>query len=75
MKVTAIYPGTFDPITNGHIDLVDRAAGIFTRVVVAVAENKGKVPLFALEERVELARQVLGAYSNVEVIGFGDLLV
>lgn len=75
MKVTAIYPGTFDPITNGHIDLVDRAASIFTKVVVAVAENKGKVPLFVLEERVELARQVLSGYANVEVIGFGDLLV
>ncbi len=75
MKVNAIYPGTFDPITNGHIDLVNRAAGIFTKVVVAVAENKGKVPLFCLEERVDLARQVLSGIDNVEVIGFGELLV
>jgi len=75
MNVTAIYPGTFDPITNGHIDLVKRAAGIFTKVVVAVAENRGKAPLFSLEERVALARQVLGSLGNVEVIGFGNLLV
>lgn len=75
MNVTAIYPGTFDPITNGHIDLVNRAAGIFTKVVVAVAENRGKAPLFSLEERVALARQVLGSLGNVEVIGFGNLLV
>ncbi len=75
MNVTAIYPGTFDPITNGHIDLVNRAAGIFTKVVVAVAENRGKAPLFSLEERVALARQVLGSLGNVEVTGFGNLLV
>ncbi len=75
MKVIAIYPGTFDPITNGHIDLVNRAAGVFSKVVVAVAENRGKSPLFSLEERVQLASQVLADVENVEVIGFGNLLV
>ncbi|BCX82384.1 pantetheine-phosphate adenylyltransferase [Methylomarinovum caldicuralii] len=75
MNVTAIYPGTFDPITNGHVDLVGRAAGVFSRVVVAVAENRGKGPLFTLDERVALARQVLAPWDNVTVIGFGNLLV
>lgn len=74
-KLTAIYPGTFDPITNGHIDLVLRAARIFDRVVVAVASNESKQPLFHLEERVELARQVVGHLPNVEVQGFATLLV
>ncbi len=55
----ALYPGTFDPLTNGHYDLVRRAANIFDRVVVAVAENPAKAPLFTIEERVELARKVL----------------
>jgi pantetheine-phosphate adenylyltransferase len=63
----AMYPGTFDPITNGHYDLVRRAAGIFDRVVVAIAANPGKAPLFTLEERVDLAREVLQDIPNVEV--------
>jgi pantetheine-phosphate adenylyltransferase len=75
MITTAIYPGTFDPITNGHVDLVTRAARIFDRVVVAVAENKNKTPLFNLEERVELARASLQDVGNVEVLGFDTLLV
>jgi pantetheine-phosphate adenylyltransferase len=75
MKVSAIYPGTFDPITNGHIDLITRAAGIFDRVFVAVAENRNKTPLFNLEERVALARNALEILTNVEVIGFETLLV
>jgi pantetheine-phosphate adenylyltransferase len=75
MIITAIYPGTFDPITNGHVDLVTRAARIFDRVVVAVAENKAKTPLFNLDERVGLARSSLQALGNVEVLGFDNLLV
>ncbi|MFN5745112.1 MAG: pantetheine-phosphate adenylyltransferase [Methylococcaceae bacterium] len=75
MNITAIYPGTFDPITNGHIDLVGRAARMFSRVVVAVAENRNKVPLFALGERVTMARDSLAEVPNVEVIGFDTLLV
>ncbi len=75
MNVTAIYPGTFDPITNGHVDLISRAAGIFSQVVVAIAENRGKGPLLPLAERVALAREVLAHLDNVRVIGFGNLLV
>lgn len=71
----AMYPGTFDPITNGHFDLVRRAADIFDRVVVAIAANPGKAPLFNLEERVELARQVLAGIPNVEVTGYSGLTV
>jgi pantetheine-phosphate adenylyltransferase len=75
MNVSAIYPGTFDPITNGHVDLAARAARIFSRVVVAVAENKSKTPLFTLDERVDLARRALEGIENVEVVGFNTLLV
>lgn len=75
MNREAIYPGTFDPITNGHKDLVRRAAGMFDRVVVAIAANPGKTPLFTLEERVELARRVLLDIPNVEVIGYTGLTV
>lgn len=71
----AMYPGTFDPLTNGHYDLVRRAANIFDRVVVAVAENPGKAPLFTIEERVELARKVLHDIPNVEVRGYSGLTV
>jgi pantetheine-phosphate adenylyltransferase len=71
----AMYPGTFDPITNGHYDLVRRAADIFDRVVVAVAENPGKAPLFTVDERVELARKVLSDIPNVEVTGYSGLTV
>ena len=71
----AMYPGTFDPITNGHHDLVRRAADIFDRVVVAIAANPGKAPLFPLEERVELAREVLRDIPNVEVTGYTGLTV
>lgn len=70
-----MYPGTFDPITNGHYDLVRRAADIFDRVVVAVAENPGKAPLFSIDERVELARKVLKDIPNVEVSGYSGLTV
>ena len=75
MYRSAIYPGTFDPITNGHKDLVHRAAGIFERVLVAVAANQGKTPMFTLEERVDLARRVLADMPNVEVTGYNGLTV
>jgi len=75
MPVTALYPGTFDPITNGHIDIIARAARLFDRVIVAVAANPKKSPLFALEERVALARQALADVGGVEVCGFDTLLV
>lgn len=71
----AIYPGTFDPITNGHLDLIQRASRIFDRVVVAVADNKGKTPLFNLEERVQLAKEAVSDLPGVEVVGFTNLLV
>jgi pantetheine-phosphate adenylyltransferase len=71
---TAVYPGTFDPITNGHTDLVQRAARIFDRVVVSVAASPKKAPMLPLEQRVELAREVLRHLPNVEVIGFNCLL-
>ncbi len=72
---TAIYPGTFDPITNGHCDLVLRAAQIFERVIVAVSDSSAKQPCFTLQERVELARGVLQGVSGVQVRGFDTLLV
>jgi pantetheine-phosphate adenylyltransferase len=75
MTVVAVYPGTFDPITNGHSDLVERAAGLFDRVIVAIAANPGKTPLFDLDQRVTMAEQVLSRFENVEVCGFSDLLV
>ncbi len=70
----AVYPGTFDPITNGHVDLVDRAAPLFERLVVGVAESPAKGPALPLELRVQLARDALAAYPNVEVQGFSSLL-
>ncbi len=73
--ITAIYPGTFDPITNGHLDLVARAAQLYDEIIIAVAENKTKTPLFSLEERVALAQAVTVNFSNVRVIGFNNLLV
>ncbi len=75
MKRNAVYPGTFDPITNGHQDLVRRAASIFDRVVVAIAANPNKAPMFPLEKRVDLARRVLADLPNVEVMGFSGLTV
>ena len=73
MKI-AIYPGTFDPITNGHTDLVERASKLFDKVIVSIASSLKKGPLFSLEERIELAQQVLGHLDNVEVKGFNILL-
>ena len=71
---SAVYPGTFDPITNGHVDLVDRAAPLFERLVVGVAESPGKGPALPLALRVSLARDALARHPNVEVIGFNGLL-
>lgn len=75
MNVTAIYPGSFDPLTNGHADLVRRAAQLFERVVVAVAASPHKTPLFTLDERVAMARTVLADINGVSVLGFDSLLV
>jgi len=75
MRRHAVYPGTFDPITNGHHDLVRRAASIFSRVVVAIAENPGKQPLLTLERRLALAREVLADVPHVEVMSFKGLTV
>ena len=72
---TAVYPGTFDPITNGHTDLVDRAARQFDRVVVAIHRSTPKQPAFNWEERIDLARHVLDGHKNVVVEGFDGLLV
>ena len=72
---TAVYPGTFDPITNGHSDIIARAAVLFDRVVVAVAANPAKAPALDLDMRVSLARLVLGHLDNVEIISFRSLLV
>jgi len=71
----AVYPGTFDPITNGHTDLVKRAARVFSRVVIAIAESPHKKPLFSLEERIQLTEHELAGLGNVEVVGFSNLLV
>lgn len=75
MSVGAMYPGTFDPITNGHIDLVRRAAGLFDRLVVAVAASPHKVPMFSLDERIALAREALASIGNVTVDGYQGLTV
>jgi pantetheine-phosphate adenylyltransferase len=74
MKI-AVYPGTFDPITFGHIDLVDRASRIFDQVIVAIAANPNKKPLFSLAERQDLAAQALSRYKNVKIEGFDSLLL
>ena len=75
MMITAVYPGTFDPITNGHMDLVRRAARLFDRVIVAVAINTGKSPAFELEQRVALSETVLKDIPGVEIHAFDNLLV
>ena len=71
----AVYPGTFDPFTRGHEDLVRRAALLFSRVIVAVARSNSKNPIFDLDERVDIARNALANYSNVKVVGFDCLLM
>ena len=75
MKHIAVYPGTFDPVTNGHIDLVERSLRIFGEVIVAVAENPKKAPLFPLEERIAMLKTVTANYKNVVIEGFDGLLV
>ena len=75
MKRNAVYPGTFDPITNGHHDLVRRAAGIFDQVIVAIAASPTKTPMFPLALRVDLARRVLSDVPNVDVQGYAGLTV
>jgi pantetheine-phosphate adenylyltransferase len=71
---TAVYPGTFDPLTRGHEDIIRRASGLFTAVVVGVADSRGKHPFFTLGERIDMAREVLAPYPNIRVEGFGGLL-
>lgn len=70
-----VYPGTFDPLTRGHEDLIRRAGRLFDEVIVAIAESKNKQPFFSLAERVDLAQQVLRPYANVRVTGFTGLLM
>lgn len=72
---SVIYPGTFDPITNGHVDLTERASRLFDRVVVAIAYSEKKTPVFSLEQRIELCQQSLSHLDNVEVVGFNNLLI
>jgi pantetheine-phosphate adenylyltransferase len=74
MTIRAVYPGTFDPITNGHEDLIQRASRLFDQLIVAVAHSQAKRPFFSLDERVAIAREVLAPYANVQVLGFGGLL-
>lgn len=71
----AVYPGSFDPITNGHLDIIERGSHIFDRVTIAVLENEGKAPLFSVAERIELIRLVAGKIENVEIRSFTGLLV
>ncbi|PSV25812.1 pantetheine-phosphate adenylyltransferase [Photobacterium sp. GB-56] len=75
MTTRVIYPGTFDPITNGHLDLIERAAAMFDHVIVGVAFNPSKKPLFDLNERVELASKITKHLDNVDIVGFSGLLV
>lgn len=75
MTTRVIYPGTFDPITNGHLDLIERAAAMFDHVVVGIAFSPSKKPLFDLKERVELAQQITQHLPNVDIVGFSGLLV
>lgn len=74
-EAVAVYPGTFDPFTRGHEDLVRRGALLFDRIVVAIAQSRGKTPIFSLEERVSIAREILSPFPNVEVVGFDGLLM
>jgi pantetheine-phosphate adenylyltransferase len=73
--IKAVYPGTFDPLTRGHEDLVRRASTLFDALIVGVADSKAKRTFFTLQERVEMAREALGALKNVQVVGFSGLLI
>jgi len=75
MEITAIYPGTFDPVTNGHIDIIARASRLYSKVIVAVAVSSNKVPLFDVNQRVKLLEDVTADFENVCIIGFDNLLV
>ena len=75
MPTLAVYPGSFDPITNGHVDIIHRGARLFDRIVVAIAANAEKTPLFTMAERIEIARVVFADTPNVEVEAFDGLLV
>src|SRR5438034_9363689 len=75
MKIRAVYPGTFDPVTNGHLDLIQRSAKLFDEVIVAILRNTDKVPLFTVEERVRMLRQVVRRHKGVSVTTFGGVLV
>jgi pantetheine-phosphate adenylyltransferase len=72
--IKAVYPGTFDPLTRGHEDLVRRASTLFGAVILAIADSKAKRPFFSLEDRIAMAREVLGDVKNVQVLGFSGLL-
>lgn len=74
MSTRAIYPGTFDPLTNGHLDILSRAAVMFDEVILAIAASPSKKPMFSLDERVALAQQATAHLANVEVVGFSDLM-
>lgn len=75
MKTTAVYPGTFDPVTNGHLDLLTRAQQIFDQVIIAISDNPRKNPLFSIDERIALLEQAIADRSDVRVDSFNDLLV
>lgn len=75
MGIRAMYPGTFDPMTNGHSDLIRRASKMFDEVVVAIASNPKKKPLFSLHERVEMAKKILAPYKNVSIVGYDNLTI
>jgi pantetheine-phosphate adenylyltransferase len=75
LKKTALYPGTFDPITNGHFDIIERARRLFDEVIVAVAESKDKKPMFTLNERIEMAKAATAKIDGVRVVGFDNLTV
>ena len=71
----ALYPGTFDPITNGHFDVIERALGLFDEVIIAVAVSQDKKPMFTLDERIEMINEAMGDLQNVKVVGFDNLTV
>lgn len=75
MKQKAIYPGTFDPVTNGHVDIITRAANIFPELIVAVATNKAKKPYLPLDTRIRLLQEAVGHLSGVQILGFDKLLI
>ncbi len=75
MNKIALYPGTFDPITNGHFDIIERALGLFDEVIIAVADSQEKNPMFTLEQRVDMTKEAVKTLSNVRVVGFNNLTV